>query len=329
MQDHITGREEGMKFIEPKAYMIAETDLVEDGMCDYLEGVGAHQHASDCATHNAPAMEPGICDCEIDLWKTDAPSPAEALVEVAGRACYRSFRPGLNPNVSKVREGNDTYIANILAVRHGSVLEHASVTFAFVGVSRVFTHELVRHRPGAAYSQESLRYVRLEELVCWYPLAFGEAVIGDLYDALKAQGKINEDFSPPKEQWVRHRVGRLQVIWRDVFEMAESMQVEMSELLCLDKLDGSFGVKKRLTSAMRRLAPIGLGTTIVATNNHRGWRHQIAMRTHPAAEEEIRIVFADIARQLANRFPNLYGDVTFIMAEDGVANHVTFDAGRV
>ena len=44
------------------------------------------------------------------------------------------------------------------------MLEHASYTFAFRDVSRVFTHELVRHRAGSAFSQESLRYVRLADI---------------------------------------------------------------------------------------------------------------------------------------------------------------------
>ncbi|HEQ79099.1 MAG TPA: FAD-dependent thymidylate synthase [Euryarchaeota archaeon] len=43
---------------------------------------------------------------------------------------------------------------------HHSVMEHASFTFAVSGVSRVLTHQLVRHRI-ASYSQQSQRYVNL------------------------------------------------------------------------------------------------------------------------------------------------------------------------
>jgi thymidylate synthase (FAD) len=63
-----------------------------------------------------------------------------------------------------VRTDQHEYLGNLLASLHGSVLEHASDTFAFHNVSRVFTHELVRHRAGSAFSQESLRYVRLAEI---------------------------------------------------------------------------------------------------------------------------------------------------------------------
>ena len=81
----------------------------------------------------------------------------QKLVEVAGRLCYTSYarpRPG----------GNATYIGHILEVGHGSVLEHAVFNFIITGVSRSFTHELVRHRAGWSYSQLSQRFV--DESAC-------------------------------------------------------------------------------------------------------------------------------------------------------------------
>ena len=33
----------------------------------------------------------------------------------------------------------------------------------------MFTHELVRHRVGTSISQESLRFVRLDDLPFWFP----------------------------------------------------------------------------------------------------------------------------------------------------------------
>ena len=54
------------------------------------------------------------------------PKDAELLVEFAGRACYRSWEPGLNANVTRVRTDRREYHENILRSAHGSVLEHAS-----------------------------------------------------------------------------------------------------------------------------------------------------------------------------------------------------------
>lgn len=69
----------------------------------------------------------------------------------------------------KCRERGDTFIRNIIDRGHLSVLEHVSATYVLV-TDRGVTHELVRHRTGIAYSQESTRY-------CMY--ADGISVISD------------------------------------------------------------------------------------------------------------------------------------------------------
>ncbi len=246
------------------------------------------------------------------LWETDAPSGSEELIEVAGRSCYRSFHPDLNPNLSKVRTGNEPYIGNILNSRHGSVLVHGNVTFAFYGVSRVFTHEVVRHAVGTGFSQESLRYVRLDELTCWYPDSFGAAMMGDLYDAL-VKAEKQPDRASTKESWVARNVAFLRITWEDTFMRLEKAQRDIAEALMLDDLPGNFHVKKSITSAMRRLAPIGLGTGIIMTGNHRAWRNIIEQRTAYGAEEEIRIVMDIVARKMQDRYPNLYQDMSLQM----------------
>src|SRR6202049_71564 len=101
--------------------------------------------------------------------KEASKSEGELLTEVAGRVCYKSFGVGLNPKVTKIRENSRDYIDNTLSKGDGSIFEHATCTFALINVSRVLTHELVRHRVGVAISQESLRYVRPTQLRFWLP----------------------------------------------------------------------------------------------------------------------------------------------------------------
>src|SRR2546425_10248877 len=84
-------------------------------------------------------------------WETDTEVGGEQLVEASGRVCYLSFGKG--------RKTNREYVENLLSMKHGSVLEHATWDFVFAGVSRSFSHELVRHRAGWGYSQLSQRYV--------------------------------------------------------------------------------------------------------------------------------------------------------------------------
>lgn len=245
---------------QPEVFLVASTHI-EDGLDSYLKAIGD------------PA------------WISDAKSDGDLIVEAAGRLCYRSWqaydpRKPLcsNPNVTKVRERNDQYIGNILSSGHGSVLEHVNATFIFKHFSRVFTHEIVRHRAGMGFSQESLRYVRLDQLVFWIPPSVYE---------------LGEDA--------------VQFFITSV-ETLERMQLKLAEISGIETLK-DFAKKKRLTSMMRRLAPIGLATTIMVTGNMRAWRHIINMRTNEAAEEEMRLAIGQVAPILKGLYPSIMQDL--------------------
>jgi thymidylate synthase (FAD) len=77
---------------------------------------------------------------------------AQDVIERACRTCYLSFNR-YNPPSS-----TEELIKKVIKKGHHSVLEHALATFRIKGCSRVFTHELVRHRLMSP-SQESQRYV--------------------------------------------------------------------------------------------------------------------------------------------------------------------------
>lgn len=76
---------------------------------------------------------------------------AEKLIETAGRTSYLSFDKQ-GENTEKV------FIRMLIEEGHYSVLEHASATFRTSGISRAFTHQLVRHRL-CSFTQQSQRYV--------------------------------------------------------------------------------------------------------------------------------------------------------------------------
>jgi thymidylate synthase (FAD) len=251
-----------MRETEPSVHLIARPSVDLDGMRAYLEKVGGASWL----------------DRRLEASEENA---GELLVEFSGRVCYRSWEPGLNPNVSKIRTDQCEYFANLLRSLHGSVLEHASYSFAFHNCSRVFTHELVRHRAGSAFSQESLRYVRLTDIGFRIPPA----------------------LEPVRDQVI------------SLVEQLEEFQVSAAEALGLDEEGLPFAVKKEVTSALRRLAPIGLSTDIVWTANVRTLRHVIEMRTAAGAEEELRLVFDRVARIMLAEAPGLFQD--FTRAEDG------------
>ena len=243
-----------MRFVEPKVFLVGETQIIADGFDAYLAEIGA----SDWST-------------------TNCISEAEELVEAGGRLCYRSWKPGMNVNVTKVREGNDIYLDNILKSKHGSVMEHAQINFILHNVTRVLTHEIVRHRVGCAISQESMRYVRLTDLPFWEP----EWAIEDT------------------ELHTRNELILLQL---------EEHQLWMAQHFGLDKESISFDEKKKKTSYMRRFAPDGVATGMLWSANFRTLRHVIEMRSAKHAEEEIRLVFDKIGEIVVKRYPNIFQD---------------------
>jgi thymidylate synthase (FAD) len=79
----------------------------------------------------------------------------EALIEHAGRICYRSEGP-------KTPEATARFIQRRIEEGHESIIEHASASFEISGISRACSHQLVRHRL-ASFSQESQRYVDMSD----------------------------------------------------------------------------------------------------------------------------------------------------------------------
>lgn len=240
--------------VKPRVFLIAETRINPHEIEAWLDHVGG----TECLTR---------------IEGNDG----EQLIEFAGRNCYRSFTPGINPNVTKVTEDSKDYHRNYISHGHGALLEHACISFAFEDVSRVFTHELVRHRAGMAYSQVSLRYVRLDELKFWIP--------PDIV--------VNEEAME---------------LFRGTVENLEEAQKKLAAIYDIDSLP--FSQKKMLTSSFRRIAPIGVATGIVATFNMRALRHVLAMRTSAHAEVEIRQVFREVYDMVKDRYPLIFQDAS-------------------
>lgn len=254
-----------MKVVSPKVYVVGVTETDEAGLSEYLKDSG------------------------FDSWSTDV-SGAQKLCEVYGRLCYKSFDTSSNKNLSRIREGNGEYLGNIIRSGHGSVLEHVVVNFIFDNVSRVFTHELVRHRAGVAVSQESMRFVRKDELAMVLPG-------GD--------------------------VGILESAATEIEDMYEEIQGYM------DWDSMTFAEKKMATSRLRRILPEGIATTIGWSANLRTLRHAIETRTSVHAEEEIRDVFWQVYQKMADRFPNVFADASTSAVDGSSIPEVCFATKKV
>ncbi len=230
---------------------------------------------------DSAAIDRFLGDHGVASWSTDTEVAGEKLAEVAGRVCYMSFakpRPG----------GNSKYLSHIREVGHGSVLEHAVWNLLITGVSRSFTHELVRHRAGFGFSQLSQRYV--DESVA-------EFVEPDC---------IGDD-------------AELHAIFRASVEQSQQAYIRLTEGLArkfADVADATLR-RKMARQAARSVLPNATETKIFVTANARALRHFIELRCNEHAETEIRIVAGQVLELLQKEAPNLFGDYGWVDLPDG------------
>ncbi|HEX6939757.1 MAG TPA: FAD-dependent thymidylate synthase [Longimicrobiales bacterium] len=224
-------------------------------------------------------------------WASDSDVPGQALAEFAGRLCYLSFGAdaGLEGGHRLIagRTTNREYLNNILAVRHGSVLEHAVWSLLFEGVSRALTHELVRHRH-FSYSQLSQRYVDESDV--------GFVLPPEIEEGTKA-------FEIWKESCERSLAEYRALL----AEIEAQVQDEPTPTMR----------RKRARQAARSVLPNAVETKIVVTGNARAWRHFLEMRGSATAEAEIRRLALEVLAVLQREAPHLFGDYRVVEQPNG------------
>jgi thymidylate synthase (FAD) len=245
-----------MKYVEPKTFLVGVTGVTE-GLKDYLEYSGNNEFIETFEQ----AKQQGLSD-------------GEALCSFYAKLCYKSLTLGKNQNVSKIRDVESNLIGCFNS-GHGSVFEHCQLNFIITDCSRIFTHELVRHRVGTAFSQTSGRYVAIDDI------------------DLIADPLLLEDLE------CRQAIEELVKKTEKTAEFLRSKLIQEGD---------SFAKKKKVTSAIRRIAPNGQSNEIGFSLNIRALRHTLVLRTSSHAEWEIRLVFNQIADIIENKWPlMLYG----------------------
>lgn len=213
-------------------------------------------------------------------WSTDVEDGAERLCEVAGRLCYMSFGKG--------RKTNEEYLGHIIGVGHGSVLEHAVYNLIVTGVSRSFTHELIRHRAGFGYSQLSQRYV--DESTADY---------------------VEPDCIADDPE--------LHAIWLQAVSVAQDAYRQLVEGLAARLADHPDKTMRRKMArqAARSVLPNACETKIFVTANARALRHFMELRGSEHADTEIRAVAVEILKTMQQVAPNIFGDYEIRKHSDG------------
>ena len=194
---------------------------------------------------------------------------AETLVTFAGRSCYESWH---RPRPETYRD-KDYIERTIFKYRHGSILEHATATLYFTGVSRAFLTELTRHRH-LSFSVRSQRFVN-------------EAGANIVLPPIYRSGKAEPGTALAKAAEL------LEGIAQDLDSHYEGLVVEATE-------DGHG--RKQSREAARSILPNMTETKMVVTGNLRAWLQVIERRTAPDADAELQEVMGmarDVLKPLA------------------------------
>ena len=199
------------------------------------------------------------------------PEP-EKLVAQAAKLCYSpSTIEGLREKIEK--NDQQKFVKKLASMGHMSPIEHISFSFGVEGVSRVCTHQLVRHRL-ASYSQQSQRYVGKHS---------------------KKTGGSFEFVIPPsvveagKKEWFGARMAEIQR-WYD--ELVEALG---------DKGESTY-------EDARFLMPNAAETKMVITMNARELLHFFKVRCCNRAQWEIRDMAIEMLRQVRQIAPSIFGN---------------------
>lgn len=180
----------------------------------------------------------------------------ERVCAAAMRSCYstKAAHELYLDNETFPQAMVEKLIRKAIELGHYSILEHGTLTFSLQTVSRVLTHQLVRHRM-ASFSQQSQRHVRIESEGKWY---ITPPSLKDFKTKIKL-GKLELDLS---------------------YEDFMKMSAEYYKIL-LDKIS---------KEDARFILPNATLTNITLTANPRELRHIYSLRCDPSAQWEIRDV---------------------------------------
>lgn len=275
-------------FVGPKTYLVGLTSANMDGLEAYLADTGQEDFLKSWHAAKAEGLNDGEC-----------------LASFYAKVCYSSLVEGKNSNITRTRDipGN---LDGVIVAGHSSVWGHANLNFMTTNCSRVFTHELCRNHVGTEFSQTSGRYVRLDKINL-----VQDPILDDCEDILTSAIGNDEDTVYLLECRKGLRVPPPALATGSAVP-SPAFWIETRDVrgkwVPNDKLP--FDIKKKSTSAIRRIAPNGQSNEIGWSINLRALRHVIQMRTGRHAEWEIRLVFNQVYDIVVAKFPKIFCDAT-------------------
>ncbi len=132
------------------------------------------------------------------------------LIYTACRTCYSELEPddiferATSGQVATEKQQN--LVRKVIESGHGSTIEHIVFTFAVSGVTRTLSHQLVRHRAGVAFDQQSQRYVNYKRPAYMVPGSLEQAppeirerFLSDMDASLALYGELLEAGIPGED----------------------------------------------------------------------------------------------------------------------------------
>lgn len=211
----------------------------------------------------------------------------------------------------------------IMESRHGRVLEHIVVGLRCTGISRALANELITHKVGNTVSQESTRYVDmqngtivLEPYMAALFLKYGDDVRWEEYeDGPVGKGYFDQnrwDYSDEDQR----EVDLLRDHLNHQLSSLEEYEAEVKALIDVNPFGKSgTALRKWARGKARNVLPLGLATTIAWTLNLRAARHFIEMRSERTAEPEIRRFACHLFTVLQAHYPHYFADYTVEMVD--------------
>ena len=211
------------------------------------------------------------------------PNP-EQVIASSAKLCYSAV--GIDEIQNDLTlENTEKFVNMLMDIGHESPIEHVSFTFAVEGVSRVLTHQLVRHRM-ASYSQQSQRYVKLEQF---------EYIIPPEIEKIEDAKKMFVEAMEKDQEYYNDIVDILTEKHNDMF-LKEGNSEKKSK---------SLAIKKAIEDA-RFIFPNACETKIVFTMNARSLMNFFKHRTCNRAQWEIRKMATEVLRQVKEVSPILF-----------------------
>ena len=162
-------------------------------------------------------------------------------------------------------------VKKVLDSGHQSIAEHVYFTFAIEGISRACSHQLVRHRAGIVFSQQSQRYVEIKES------------LQELRD-IREHGGVAKTAGIVEKYFVPNQDGM--------------SSLKYAELDCLIEYRRLIEEERMAPEDARAILPNATKTNITMSVNFRELIHLCNLRLCKRAQKEIRDLFKLIVKEI-------------------------------